>query len=59
MSTLTDGSEANSVAGVLKLYLRELMEPPFPLYLFDQFTDCVMNTDNDDNCFVSRVSCYS
>ncbi|VDK56478.1 unnamed protein product [Cylicostephanus goldi] len=37
---LTDGSESNSVAGVLKLYLRELREPLFPIFLFDQFTDC-------------------
>ncbi|CAJ0928999.1 unnamed protein product, partial [Mesorhabditis belari] len=37
---LRDASEANSVAGVLKLYLRELREPLFPMYLFEQFTDC-------------------
>uniref|UniRef100_A0A7I5E827 Rho-GAP domain-containing protein n=2 Tax=Trichostrongylidae TaxID=6315 RepID=A0A7I5E827_HAECO len=37
---LADGSESNSVAGVLKLYLRELREPLFPIFLFDQFTDC-------------------
>ncbi|KAK6034954.1 putative ATP synthase F1, delta subunit, partial [Cooperia oncophora] len=37
---LSDGSESNSVAGVLKLYLRELREPLFPIFLFDQFTDC-------------------
>uniref|UniRef100_A0A183FGN8 Rho-GAP domain-containing protein n=1 Tax=Heligmosomoides polygyrus TaxID=6339 RepID=A0A183FGN8_HELPZ len=39
-SDLSDGSESNSVAGVLKLYLRELREPLFPIFLFDQFTDC-------------------
>ncbi|CAI4228485.1 unnamed protein product [Auanema sp. JU1783] len=39
-SDLVDGSESNSVAGVLKLYLRELREPLFPIFLFDQFTDC-------------------
>uniref|UniRef100_A0A1I7XEC1 Rho-GAP domain-containing protein n=1 Tax=Heterorhabditis bacteriophora TaxID=37862 RepID=A0A1I7XEC1_HETBA len=37
---LSDGSESNSVAGLLKLYLRELREPLFPIFLFDQFTDC-------------------
>lgn len=55
VSDLIDPSEINSVAGVLKLYLRELREPPFPLYLFDQFTACVMNTERDEKIFVQRV----
>ncbi|GMT23372.1 hypothetical protein PFISCL1PPCAC_14669, partial [Pristionchus fissidentatus] len=55
VSDLIDPSEINSVAGVLKLYLRELREPPFPLYLFDQFTACVMNTERDEKVFVQRV----
>jgi SLIT-ROBO Rho GTPase activating protein len=33
----TDASDINSVAGVLKLYLRELREPLFPIIYFDQF----------------------
>ncbi|GMS95353.1 hypothetical protein PENTCL1PPCAC_17528 [Pristionchus entomophagus] len=55
VSDLIDPSEINSVAGVLKLYLRELREPPFPLYLFDQFTACVMNAERDEKVFVQRV----
>ena len=35
-----DSSDVNSVAGLLKLYLRELREPMFPLYMFNQLTDC-------------------
>lgn len=31
-----DPSDINSVAGVLKLYFRELREPLFPLPLFDE-----------------------
>ena len=34
---VTDGKDINSIAGVLKLYFRELREPLFPLYMFDEF----------------------
>ncbi|XP_065077978.1 SLIT-ROBO Rho GTPase-activating protein 1-like isoform X2 [Ochlerotatus camptorhynchus] len=37
LSDMTDASDINSVAGVLKLYLRELREPLFPLIYFDHF----------------------
>ncbi|KAL9702695.1 hypothetical protein quinque_006213 [Culex quinquefasciatus] len=37
LSDTTDASDINSVAGVLKLYLRELREPLFPLIYFDHF----------------------
>ncbi|CAI2351722.1 unnamed protein product [Caenorhabditis sp. 36 PRJEB53466] len=37
---LEDGSDTNSVAGVLKLYFRELREPVFPIFMFEQFCDC-------------------
>uniref|UniRef100_A0A0N5AD48 Rho-GAP domain-containing protein n=1 Tax=Syphacia muris TaxID=451379 RepID=A0A0N5AD48_9BILA len=37
---VVDASDVNSVAGVLKLYLRELREPLFPIFLFDQLTKC-------------------
>ncbi|EGT37704.1 CBN-SRGP-1 protein [Caenorhabditis brenneri] len=37
---LEDGSDANSAAGVLKLYFRELREPIFPIFMFEQFCDC-------------------
>jgi SLIT-ROBO Rho GTPase activating protein len=35
-----DASDVNSVAGVLKLYLRELRQPLFPTIMFTQFMDC-------------------
>jgi SLIT-ROBO Rho GTPase activating protein len=31
----------NSVAGVIKLYFRELKEPLFPRDMFDSFISCV------------------
>jgi SLIT-ROBO Rho GTPase activating protein len=31
----------NSVAGVLKLYFRELKDPLFPREMFDAFTNCM------------------
>ncbi|KAK9758819.1 Variant SH3 domain [Popillia japonica] len=39
LSEMTDSSDINSVAGVLKLYLRELREPLFPIIYFEQFMD--------------------
>lgn len=35
LSETTDASDINSIAGVLKLYLRELREPIFPTIYFD------------------------
>lgn len=37
LADTTDASDINSVAGVLKLYLRELREPLFPIIYFEQF----------------------
>ena len=37
LADVTDASDINSVAGVFKLYLRELREPLFPILFFDQF----------------------
>uniref|UniRef100_A0A8D8VAM9 SLIT-ROBO Rho GTPase-activating protein 1 n=1 Tax=Cacopsylla melanoneura TaxID=428564 RepID=A0A8D8VAM9_9HEMI len=39
LQDMTDGarSDMNSIAGVFKLYLRELREPLFPLIYFEQF----------------------
>lgn len=35
-----DGKDINSVAGVLKLYFRELKEPLFPSQIFDKLIAC-------------------
>ena len=40
LDEMTDGRDINSVAGVLKLYLRELREPLFPTLMFDEFIAC-------------------
>lgn len=37
LADTTDASDINSVCGVLKLYLRELREPLFPIIYFDHF----------------------
>lgn len=34
-----DPNQVNAAAGCLKAYFRELREPLFPIYLFDQFTE--------------------
>ena len=39
LADMTDGNDINSVAGVLKLYLRELREPIFSVQYFDQFME--------------------
>jgi hypothetical protein len=39
LADMTDASDINSVAGVFKLYLRELREPIFPIIYFDQFME--------------------
>lgn len=39
LADVTDASDINSVAGVFKLYLRELREPLFPILFFDQFME--------------------
>ncbi|UMM28705.1 hypothetical protein L5515_011426 [Caenorhabditis briggsae] len=49
---LEDGSDANSAAGVLKLYFRELREPLFPIFMFEQFCDCAKAESPSD--FVRR-----
>ncbi|XP_022258054.1 SLIT-ROBO Rho GTPase-activating protein 3-like, partial [Limulus polyphemus] len=36
---VTDTRDINTVAGVLKLYLRELREPLFPIFFFDQLIE--------------------
>lgn len=39
LADMNDASDINSVAGVLKLYLRELREPLFPIIYFDHFME--------------------
>ena len=39
LADMTDASDINSVAGVLKLYLRELREPVFSIQYFDQLME--------------------
>ena len=39
LADVSDASDINSAAGVLKLYLRELREPIFPTPYFDQFME--------------------
>ncbi|CDR32733.1 Rho-GAP domain-containing protein [Caenorhabditis elegans] len=50
---LDDGSDANSAAGVLKLYFRELREPIFPIFMFEQFCDCAKSESPTE--FVRRA----
>ncbi len=38
--------EMNSVAGVLKLYFRELKEPLFPRDMFDPFLACMKTSES-------------
>lgn len=38
-----DGKDINSVAGVLKLYFRELREPLFPFSIFHDLIDFISN----------------
>lgn len=39
LADVSDASDINSIAGVLKLYLRELREPLFPIFYFDQLME--------------------
>ncbi|CAH1784128.1 unnamed protein product [Owenia fusiformis] len=50
---IEDASDINSIAGVLKLYLRELKEPLFPIQLFDQLIECSKLGDEAD--FLARM----
>nr|XP_049463962.1 SLIT-ROBO Rho GTPase-activating protein 1-like isoform X1 [Anopheles coluzzii]XP_049463963.1 SLIT-ROBO Rho GTPase-activating protein 1-like isoform X1 [Anopheles coluzzii]XP_049463964.1 SLIT-ROBO Rho GTPase-activating protein 1-like isoform X1 [Anopheles coluzzii]XP_049463965.1 SLIT-ROBO Rho GTPase-activating protein 1-like isoform X1 [Anopheles coluzzii]XP_049463966.1 SLIT-ROBO Rho GTPase-activating protein 1-like isoform X1 [Anopheles coluzzii] len=48
LAEMTDASDINSVAGVLKLYLRELREPLFPLIYFDHFVQLAQLESKQD-----------
>lgn len=48
LADTTDASDINSVAGVLKLYLRELRVPLFPKFYFESFISIAeMQTKGD------------
>uniref|UniRef100_T1IUP1 SLIT-ROBO Rho GTPase-activating protein 1 n=1 Tax=Strigamia maritima TaxID=126957 RepID=T1IUP1_STRMM len=53
LADMTDASDINSVSGLLKLYLRELREPLFPIYYFDQFMELSQLESKTE--FVSKV----
>lgn len=60
LADMTDASDINSVAGVLKLYLRELREPLFPIIYFEQFMDLartflVISLFSDNKYCVCRI----
>lgn len=47
LADVNDASDINSVAGVFKLYLRELREPLFPILYFDQFMELARKLKSD------------
>ncbi|XP_030756158.1 SLIT-ROBO Rho GTPase-activating protein 1-like isoform X3 [Sitophilus oryzae] len=51
LADMTDASDINSVAGVFKLYLRELREPLFPIIYFEQFMELAQNKRD----FISKM----
>ncbi|XP_056646166.1 SLIT-ROBO Rho GTPase-activating protein 1-like isoform X2 [Diorhabda sublineata] len=53
LADMTDASDINSVAGVLKLYLRELREPLFPIIYFEQFMEIAQLESKKE--FISRM----
>lgn len=60
---VVDATDINSIAGVLKLYLRELREPLFPIFLFDQLTECAKCSNAEEFvkqvCFLFSVADHS
>jgi SLIT-ROBO Rho GTPase activating protein len=42
--------DMNSVAGVIKLYFRELKEPLFVRDMFDSFISCTVDIESEDKC---------
>ncbi|KAL3219700.1 hypothetical protein MRX96_030251 [Rhipicephalus microplus] len=53
LADVSDASDINSVAGVLKLYLRELREPLFPIFYFDQLMEISQLESKEE--FVAKV----
>ncbi|KAJ8926951.1 hypothetical protein NQ314_020803 [Rhamnusium bicolor] len=54
LADMTDASDINSVAGVLKLYLRELREPLFPIIYFEQFMELAQLESKRE--FIARMT---
>ncbi|XP_015584852.1 SLIT-ROBO Rho GTPase-activating protein 1 isoform X3 [Cephus cinctus] len=48
LADVTDASDINSVAGVLKLYLRELREPLFPIIYFEHLMELAQLESKQD-----------
>lgn len=55
LSDITDASDMNSVAGVLKLYLRELREPLFPVIYFEQLMELARKSTD---CSTLNIGAY-
>ncbi|KMQ96362.1 slit-robo rho gtpase-activating protein 1 [Lasius niger] len=53
LADVTDASDINSVAGVLKLYLRELREPLFPIIYFEHLMELAQLESKQD--FVNKM----
>ncbi|XP_063238687.1 SLIT-ROBO Rho GTPase-activating protein 1-like isoform X2 [Bacillus rossius redtenbacheri] len=53
LADVTDASDINSVAGVLKLYLRELREPLFPIIYFEHFMELAQLESKHD--FITKM----
>ncbi|KAJ8674031.1 hypothetical protein QAD02_005293 [Eretmocerus hayati] len=53
LADMTDASDINSVAGVLKLYLRELREPIFPIIYFEQLMELAQLDSKQE--FIARM----
>ena len=58
LADVTDASDINSVAGVLKLYLRELREPLFPTVFFDQFMEIARKFIPDLQLLINHIRWY-
>jgi SLIT-ROBO Rho GTPase activating protein len=57
LADVTDASDINSVAGVFKLYLRELREPLFPILFFDQFMELARKSIYKNQSYLFRSDC--
>lgn len=54
LADVTDASDINSVAGVLKLYLRELREPLFPTIYFEHLMELAQLDSKHEFVFKMR-----